>query len=136
MKISTERPPIYDEANKLFKIEELGLKPCFAYGSTIYNPFNVIIDADLEAHEAVHSGRQGDNPKEWWDQYLADRDFRLQEEILAYAAQLKVLYQNAPNAHGRDYYLDKVSEALSGNLYGNLCTFGEARSKIRRASMV
>lgn len=129
MKILNEFPPNYKEIKAKFpNLEES--KPLFAYGDTIYNPFNAVVTPDLEVHEAVHSVQQGDEPEKWWDEYLKNPQFRLEMEIQAYAAQYKYFKDSVPAKVSR-WLLERTALALSGELYGNLISYGEAESKIR-----
>lgn len=129
MKQSPDYPPNYvailehlPEANNGHTI--------FCYGDTIYNPNGREITRDLEVHEGMHSAAQGGSPDLWWEQYLADTGFRLAQELEGYGAQYAFLKEHI---HGklREWVLDNMARALSGQTYGGMISFGEARSKIR-----
>lgn len=131
MKITESYPPNINEIKSKFPHLE-NHKPIFSYGDTIFNPFKVVVTPDLEHHEKIHSERQGQFPEIWWSKYLSDDEFRLEEELLAYGEQYKFFKENANNPKISEWLLDKLSLALSGELYGNIISYGEARSKIRR----
>lgn len=59
----------------------------FCYGRAVYNPSKVEVPDFIMAHEEVHSISQGDDPEGWWDRYIADRAFRLNEELLAHRCE-------------------------------------------------
>ena len=135
MKISTEKPPNYDLILHHFPNCEKQ-KAVFTYGDIIFNPFfNVLITPDLEKHEEVHSKQQGDNPLMWWDRYFKDKEFRLREELLAYASQYRFVKDTLKNQNGLvNWLLEKLAEALSSELYKLDISYGEAKSKIRNMS--
>jgi hypothetical protein len=129
MKIVINFPPNYVDIKRIFpKCEEH--KAVFCWGDTVFNPFNVKINRDLEIHEAVHSKQQGEKPDEWWKKYIENKAFRLQQEIEAYGVQLYYLKQNLPEKVSK-WFLGKISETLSGDLYGNILTTPQAESKLR-----
>lgn len=129
--IKYQYPPNYAIINLAFP-ENKKHQAIFTYGKTIYNPFKVQTTPDLEFHERIHTRQQGDNPEIWWNRYIEDVDFRLSQEIEAYGEQYKFFKENANNPKISEWLLDKLSLALSGELYGNIISYGEARSKIRR----
>lgn len=131
MKIVEKFPPNYqDIVNAFGDIERH--KPVFAWGDTLYNPFKVTVTPDLEAHEEAHSKRQNNFPEVWWQKYLIDPKFRLEEEIVGYGEQMLYL-KTIPEMPSKllEWFKEKTAQALSSSLYGNLCTYGEAVSKIR-----
>lgn len=123
-------PPNYEMIKLVFP-NCAEYKPIFAYGDTIYNPFKIEITKDLEIHEEVHSKRQGNNPAEWWGKYLSDREFRLQEEIIAYGTQYAWVSKLDMKTEIKNWLKDQMAQALSSETYGNLLSYGEAESKIR-----
>lgn len=132
MKISNHPPPNYELILTTFPIAVLKKsKPIFAYGNIIYNPFNVNITKDVEIHEEVHEKQQGGNPDSWWAKYLMDKEFRLSQEIEAYGTQLAFIQKLIDSPSLANWKKEKMAEALSGELYGNLLSYGEAESKIR-----
>ncbi len=130
MKILETYPPNYDKIKLYFSSLEEG-KPIFAYKDTIFNPFKVTLTKDLEIHEEVHSIRQGNEPEVWWTKYLENPSFRLEEEIMAYGTQLKFINSLNLPSKIREWKEEKMAEALSSKLYGDIISYGEAKSKIR-----
>lgn len=129
MKISKEKPPNYEQILKAFDIAD---KPVvFTYGDTIYNvPEGYKLPAPLEVHETIHSKQQGDDPASWWEKYISDSKFRLQQEIEAYAAQYKFVKEHF-NRKFSDQFLDWVSFDCASEVYGKMTTFQEAHEAIR-----
>lgn len=107
-------------------------KPIFAYGDTIYNPFERTITKDMEVHESVHTRQQGDTISEWWDKYLLDPSFRLEQEVEAYSVQYVFFKENANNGRLSKWLKSKIAEALSGESYGNLISYNAAESRINK----
>lgn len=93
--IKIEWPPNIEQIAAVFPdADKSGV--LFAYGEDIYNPSGVLIPQPLLVHEYRHCARQFQiGAMYWWDQYIADPEFRYTEELLAhveeYKAQLKVL---------------------------------------------
>lgn len=130
MKISPEFPPNYTLLQMTFPNLGEELKPIFCYGDIIYNPFNKEITKDLEIHEEVHSLRQGDNPDHWWQKYLIDKEFRLEEEIMAYGTQYAFVKNLKMKTEVKDWMKESMAHSLASD-YGLDISYGQAESKIR-----
>lgn len=129
MHIKNEKPPNWDKIIKFFDVE--GKDVVFAYGDTIYCPKGGEVPEHLMVHETVHSKQQGDDPEGWWDRYIEDKEFRLEQEVQAYATQytyIKRLYRTKIS----DGFLDEVALDLSSDIYGNIVDFQKAHTLIRR----
>jgi len=129
MKIVNSYPPNYELINNCFRLQgRSGV--IFTYGDTIYNPSGIEIAPDLIIHEETHQRQQAalgvDN---WWELYLNNREFRLEQEIEAYRNQ----YAFAKSHYGRDQrrkLLDHIAKTLAGPLYGNLMSPKQAKEII------
>lgn len=128
MKIIATFPPNYAEINRAFNIR--GKPVIFAYGDTVYNPSRVKIPPQLVAHEAVHLDRQGSDPKTWWDRYISDPQFRLEEEIPAHQAEYINLVERGISVMQA---CDWIATRLASPLYGGLIDFDKARTIIASA---
>lgn len=133
-KIVNDFPPIYDE------ILNHGMKPTeatiYTYGDSIFNPHKNDILYDILAHEEVHANQQGDNPKEWWDKYLENKDFRIKEEAEAYGAQYAFICNSVKDRNSRARILHSIATILSGPIYGNAVGYQEATNMVRSASKI
>ena len=127
MKIIYGDPPIYADAVRRFG----PLRPdvLFAWGDVIYTrQIRHEIDLGLVRHEETHSKQQRKfgGPAAWWTRYLDDAEFRRDEEVEAYRAQLR-------------FYIDKglprkvirmaqlaISKELSGPMYGRVMSRQDA----------
>lgn len=137
MKISFEKPPCYDEANKLFKLDELNLGTVFTYGDTLYNPSKVPIDRDLLVHEETHGHQHQHDAtvaKLWWERYIKDPQFRLEQEAEAYGKQYAYLCTVIKDRNKRYRALRSLASALSGPMYGSIVKHSEAEALIRKAA--
>lgn len=129
MKISTQYPPNYKEIVAAFPVVERQRIAIFGYGDTLFNPFEITLSQDLIIHESEHARQQAHNAtvaKLWWTRYISDSQFRLEQEIEAYGAQLEFLGKDANRAN-RKKYLRIVGDMLGGPVYGNMIKPKEAR---------
>lgn len=111
MEIKDEYPPMYRE------IEEAVHPPkhaVFCYGNTIYNPAKMEIPTDIIFHESIHAKQQAayTDPSMWWLKWLHDKDFRLEQELEAYAYQFAWLKPKITN-RGQKEALYEIAHALS-----------------------
>lgn len=126
MKIIKGVPPNFDKLNKKFHITDGAV---FTYGDRLFIPSGRRPSVDLIAHETVHSQRQ-QNPKKWWNKYLKDPKFRLDEELVAYRAQYQVFKKVHKDPNQRVNFLTKVAGDLSSPLYGSIISFQKAMEEI------
>lgn len=117
MKIEKTFPPNIEDIRK-------HLEPfpdaVFTYGDTLYCPTlgkNEFIDEFLMEHETVHSGQQAGNPKEWWEMYLENREFRLNMEVEAYRYQFKAYKRVVKNRDRRTGFALKLAADLASPMY-------------------
>jgi hypothetical protein len=130
MKIIENYPPNFNKIKSVFNNTEEH-RAIFSYGDTIYNPYKVEVTPDLERHEQKHSEQQGTLPEVWWDEYLNNKHFRLEQEIEAYGEQIIFLSEIITDYKLLEWFKEKIAQALSGDLYGNMLNYGQAVSKLR-----
>jgi hypothetical protein len=125
------RPPMFAEMDAAFHVA--GKRVLFAYGDAIYNPEGVQVTRELLVHESVHLVRQQDiGVEEWWRRYIAEPQFRADEELLAHRAEYREFCSNPANGrNARRLYLRSLATRLASALYGSVMTFEEARRWIR-----
>jgi hypothetical protein len=116
MKIVKALPPNFAAIKAAFNPPSDSL---YCYGKTIFNPGGDPISTSLIIHESVHSRRQGEKVEEWWEKYIGDPRFRLDEEVLAHRAEYLFLRSRNKNA-------DYVIERLCSPLYGSMISRDEA----------
>ena len=123
------RPPNYEAIVALFPgAAHPGV--LFAYGNCIYTPGGRRPTPALQAHERVHCERQGDCPEPWWDRYLVDPSFRLEEELLAHRAEYRAYCVRHPNRAKQARMIDWIAEKLAAPLYGSLVSVDDARRAV------
>ena len=96
-----------------------------------FNPFVFIsksvkglpIEPCKVAHEMTHYVRQGLFNLWWLFKYFTDKDFRMQEETLAYRAQLQ-LAASYPDTDVPAYTKELATKMATG--YWGMCTYEEA----------
>lgn len=102
----------------------------FAYGDKIYAPGGRRPTPALQAHEIVHCERQGGRPEHWWELYLTNPVFRLDEELLAHRAEYRAYCARHGNRAKQEAALAGIAAKLAAPLYGNLITPDDARKAI------
>ena len=113
MKISYNKPPIYDAAHAVFNFDPLH-PPCFTYGDTLYNPSRLTLDEFFMAHEEVHAKQQENiTPNIWWNNYLLYPEYRKDQEVEAYRAQYRLYCTKNSDPSRQKNYLRQLSQDLS-----------------------
>lgn len=129
MDIKLEPPPNAAEIEEVFPGVTSGVRPIlFCYGHSIYNPAKIVIPIQLIAHEAVHSLQQenyGRGPVDWWEVYLVDLKFRLDQEAPAHKIEVEA-YREHNNRHMYRTYRKEVARRLASPLYGSLISVKKA----------
>lgn len=123
-------PPNIEAIRAALPLE--GSQPVFAWGPTLFNPYGLHVDPHLVIHEATHAIRQEEvgGPSAWWERYLADPQFRFDEEVLAFRHQYVSFCQFHKDRNRRARYLHALAKNLASPLYGSLATHAEALTKI------
>lgn len=130
MNIVKAYPPNYDQITAAIPAVRKNPGIIFTYGDTLYVPSGVDIPDHLMAHEMTHTLQQDAiGIAAWWDQYLVDPQFRLEQELAAYQSQYKVLLHKHPR-HVRKFVLMKISADLGGSMYGKIVDKEQARKLI------
>jgi hypothetical protein len=117
--ISLTPPPNMLEITKAFGVK-WGGDTVFTYGDTIHSN-TTDLPANLIIHEMVHMKQQREfegGVEAWWEKYLVDEDFRLQEELLAYRTQYQYLIATMIK-YPREIYkmLEFFGKSLASNTY-------------------
>lgn len=107
----------------------------FAYGDTIYNPSGRTIPNYMIEHEKVHIRQQAEigGPEIWWDHYLVNAKFRLDQELEAYRKEYKVFCFMYKDKNERNSFLRFQAIMLASPMYGNLMKINEAIERIKKA---
>ena len=123
MKIVPGHPPNISQIDQVLGVRS-SKSIIYTYGDTIYAPGGIGgVTEDLKVHESVHMEQQSafDSPDDWWDRYLEDPEFRLEQEIEAYRKQYEYI-----NLHGnrkqRREAKREIAKTLASQMYGNIIT--------------
>lgn len=110
--------PLLDKYKEKFAITD---RTIFAYDKEIYS--NYELPHHLLIHELKHLEQQNRIGVDMWvDKYLNIPEFRLNEEVEAYQAELGTIRdRNLRYRHKMD-----CAQKLSSDLYGNIITYQEA----------
>lgn len=130
MILSKEKPKIYDRLFEAFGISwERGI--CIVWGDTCHSINDV--RPDLWAHEEVHCEQQRFmGPDIWWETYITNSEFRLNQEVEAYRAQIKYLrdHSDEMSRDVRRFAIDSMCKNLAGPMYGYIVTYKKAKELI------
>lgn len=121
-------PPNIEQIKSVFPIRE---HTVFTYAPHIYSPSGSDLDRALIRHEETHLKQQNSDPAQWWDRYLKDPQWRLEQELEAYQAQFKKAKQVFRVKKVIENLLHNIATDLSGDLYGNIISYGEAKKLIK-----
>ena len=102
----------------------------FAYGGKIYSPGASRLDSALIEHEKVHFTQQGKDVEGWWEKFLANKQFRLSQEIPAHQAEWAEFLRGNPGRKARRVRLKGMAKRLSAPMYGRLISTGQAKKAI------
>ena len=132
IQIVVEKPPVWDRAHEVFDIDDSST--VYAYGNKIYNPANIQgIPQHVIEHELVHIRQQEaiGGAEKWWNLYLTEEIFRINQEIEAYRVQYAFycLANRDRNAQAR--FLNSLGGFMASNMYGAPMSKIEAMKAIR-----
>lgn len=130
MRIVVGRPPLFEEIRAAFPLAS-SPSVIFAWGDVIYTSAGATVSPALRAHEAVHGVRQVSDVEGWWRRYIADAQFRLDEEIPAHIAEYKHFAAQPRNL--RRLALHNIAHRLASPLYGRMIKYDDARRLLKAA---
>lgn len=134
VKISNKKPPqwILDAVKEQFDVDWES-SVIFTYGDLITSYYGEMSE-DLMAHEPHHTKQQKEygGPDKWWKEYLANPQFRYEQELECYRLQYQWLDKNIKDRNEKFKYLLHYAKSLSGKMYGNLVTTQEAMNEIKK----
>lgn len=128
--VINEEPPNYLELKQFFPLDLPDYVPLFPWGDKVYNPSGKEIAPDIIFHEYIHSLQQGGDPEWWWKRYMNSPEFRLEQEVEAYAKQYLFVKTNL-NAKAAKDCLFECADNLSSPLYQLDLTYSQAETLIR-----
>lgn len=117
--------PNFQELKDKFGVGE---ETIIAYGDKIFVKGKTMT-SDLLVHELTHCERQNfsvDSAKRWFEMYLRDEKFRLQEEVIAYRRQYQFCCKVYKDRNKRNAILIALAKELSSARYGGIIKVSEA----------
>jgi len=129
MQIKHKLPPNHNQIKQVLKTTEYTI---YCYGDIIYNPSGLPLTDDLEYHESIHAHQQKlMGVEEWWEKYLEDKRFRLEQEIEAYKLQMEYADEHYDRPKRREIKKEIIKN-LSSDLYGKLLTKKEVKEILEK----
>lgn len=132
VKVLSGKPPIFPRVLELLGPE--AWQAFFAWGDTIYVPAGRALPEEILLHELVHLERQAGDPETWWEHWLTDTAFRLDEEARGYGAQLAWIRERLRSGKHRHLVATRIAAMLSGPLYGELADHNAAARLLAKYS--
>lgn len=127
-KLLFELPPNFDILDEHFTIDKDSI--VVTYHPNVYA--SGPIPHDVLEHEGVHLKQQGEiGVEKWWERYLEDVEFRMEQELEAYRFQWQWLSQNVRDRNMLARHMNRIASDLSGPMYGNMIGYQDAVNKIR-----
>lgn len=130
-----ERPPNFDAIAAAFPFVKDRKGVLFTYWPAVYNPDRVHISPWLAEHEATHVEQQrAIGAPAWWERYLVDKAFRLEEEAAAMVAEYLAFCAStpAPNRARRAEFIDVLASKLSSLVYGYMIRKKDAKRMFKQ----
>lgn len=127
MQIIDAFPPNFEKIQAAFPVNK---STVFTYGDGLFAPGRRGVSADLLEHERIHSAQQGKDPEGWWDRYIADKEFRLSQEVDAYQAQYQYFCRMNGSRNKRFSFLKFLGTEMSSAMYGRMVGLFEAMKLI------
>lgn len=131
-----DEAPNLEELKKTFKVDENNL--IISYGDRIFVK-GKRLSPDLLVHELTHCDRQGfkeDTAKRWWERYMREVQFRLEEEVIAYKNQYEYCLKVYKDRNKQAKILWSLAGHLAGSQYGNLISHSDAMLLINSSNKV
>ncbi len=132
MRVSNSKPAIFERIKERFPDvtdESWKRGVIMTYGDTAY--CSKKLGRDEIVHEEVHFEQQKKwTPAVWWEKYLSDDAFRLEQELEAYKRQFRFMDKNYNNkewiAMAKTFHI----KALCSPQYGSVISEAEARKAL------
>lgn len=152
MKIIRSHPPNILDIEAAFPGVSKTPTILYTFGDSVFTTGMGEIPTWIMEHERVHSQRQYELGRSffkdpisngtdeafyeigaiyWWNRYLQDNEFRLEEELLAHRVELDIFSRFYPDRNTRRAYLKSIAKRLSSGMYGRMVTFEKAKRMIK-----
>jgi hypothetical protein len=129
-------PPNYDRLLEAFPSIRGKAGMIFTFGNDVFVPDGQPLSRELQAHESVHVKRQTTDRsaiESWWERYITDPAFRLQEELPAHRAEYREFCNNHKDGNRRIRFLHAIGERLAGPIYNGFMSSSGPRTRLSPA---
>lgn len=125
-KIVKTPPPNLAAIVKAFGRQAASPGIIYSYGDRIHVPSGKPLPYELLVHEETHLRQQAaaGGPEPWWERYLVDAAFRLEQEIEAYRNQLATITDRKT----RRARISAIANLLAGGTYGRVCSSAQVKA--------
>ncbi len=129
IRIVGARPEVYETLHERFGVEwDNGI--IITVYPNIHCRFP--LPPDKIVHEAVHLVQQKEMGADiWWHRWLAEPGFRLDQEAAAHRKEADFVRKSIKDRNDRDKFIRDIAKNLSGPIYGNLISYGEALALLK-----
>ena len=129
IQISHEPPAIYKKLQEQFGVDfDAGV--IITYFPLVHCKFEP--PAAKILHESVHLVQQEKlGVERWWDLFLHDPGFRLEQEVEAYRREAAFIRKNIKDRNDVAKFIHGMAENLSGSMYGKVCSYPEAMALLK-----
>lgn len=135
--VIVDRPPCFDSVCAAFNM--MPKYAVFSYGDKVYSPDVENLPDHLIEHEKVHLRQQGHSEEGaalWWGKFLRDPQFRIDQEIEAYARQYQYFCSKVTDREKVAKFVWSLAQSMSGPLYDNCISHYEAMQRIKNHKKV
>jgi hypothetical protein len=126
--IRPDYPPNIKQIRKVFPLTG---NEIFAWDGIIYHPMLTPLPQWLIEHEECHFAQQDGDPEGWWEHYLANPQFRYEQELEAHQVEYACYCRHNKDRNQRLRYLQLIARRLSSPMYGSVVKFREALWRIK-----
>jgi hypothetical protein len=118
--IRPDYPPNIKQIRKVFPLTG---NEIFAWDGIIYHPMLTPLPQWLIEHEECHFAQQDGDPEGWWEHYLANPQFRYEQELEAHQVEYACYCRHNKDRNQRLRYLQLIERRLSSPMYVSLVKF-------------
>jgi hypothetical protein len=124
-------PPNWDAIRLRFGLTDAS-QLVFTYAPRVYVPSGQALPPDIVIHEHVHLEQQAAplGPEGWWARFLDDDEWRVEQEVAAYKAQIAHLRRVIRDRNELARCVTRIAGDLAGPMYGHTLTFQSAFSRL------
>lgn len=129
--IRYDYPPNIEQIDAAFNVKT-NAGVVYTYAPHVYVPAARGLPPEIMAHEAVHleQQKQAGGPQAWWDRYIADPVWRVEQELEAHKIEYLYYCHRKADRNARARYMHMLAQRLSLPMYGSAITYVEAKKRL------